>query len=167
MRDGWSIKCLHREEIKLFLLILTIDRWITFFFLSSVVSWPLWAISYRKFCMCSMFIGAWNTNTAFPLFTHTRSICFMTHESQQVWSSVNRHICTLVEGLLAESYLSPQCTHSQTLGRLAALWKWNRPACQWAPCHQSRWAQQGQAAEHACLFWTHACWAFVSFSCRR
>lgn len=30
-----------------------------------------------------------------PLFIHARSIYFMTHESQQVWSSANRPICRL------------------------------------------------------------------------
>ena len=30
-----------------------------------------------------------------PLFIHAGSTCFMTHESQQVWSSANRPICRL------------------------------------------------------------------------
>ena len=66
-----------------------------------------------------------------------------------------------VEGLFVESQLSPQCTHTQTLGRLAALLKEKGPACQRASCHQSRWAQAQAAAEHACPLWPQAYFSFV------
>ena len=66
-----------------------------------------------------------------------------------------------VEGLFVESQLSPQCTHTQTLGRLAALLKEKGPACQRASCHQSRWAQARAAAEHACALWPQAYFSFV------
>ena len=45
--------------------------------------------------MWSMFTDAELLVQLCPLFIHAQSICFMTHESQQVCSSANRPICRL------------------------------------------------------------------------
>ena len=82
-------------EYSFLLLTLEADRWAIFLPLSCTASRPLWAVLYRKFCVWSMFTDAEILVQLCPLFIHAQSICFMTHESQQVCSSANRPICRL------------------------------------------------------------------------
>lgn len=84
---------------------------------------PLWAVLYRKrFCVWSMFTDAEILLQLCPLFIHAQSICFMTHESQQVCSSANRPICRLGgRALCGKPALTTVHPHTDPWKALAAL----------------------------------------------